>query len=162
MTLLKRTIAAVLAASLLIGLAPSSPVKADGAASTRNIILGAAAATLLIVNHNRKVHEKYAQDAQAQAALAAQRNDAQAAYASEKKANDNLTVANSELKREVAYQHDIITKQDQKLAMMKSSTLASPNYASTASVASTPRRPGVGSSSNPQTVAVVSYGWGTI
>jgi hypothetical protein len=162
MTLLKRTIAAALAASLLIGLAPSSPVKADGAASTRNIILGAAAATLLIVNHNRKVHEKYAQDAQAQAALAAQRNDAQAAYASEKKANDNLTVANSELKREVAYQHDIITKQDQKLAMMKSSTLASPNYASTASVASTPRRPGVGSSSNPQTVAVVSYGWGTI
>jgi|SRR5580700_3456268 hypothetical protein len=160
MTLLKRTIAAALAASLLVGLAPSGPVKADGAASTRNILLGAAAATLLIVNHNRKVHERYAQDAQTQAALAAQRNDAQAAYASEKKANENLQVANSELKREVAYQHDIITKQDQKLAAVKSSTLTSPNYASTSSVASTPRRPGVGS--NPQTVAVVSYGWGTI
>ena len=161
MTLFKRTIAAALAASLLVGLAPSAPVKADGAASTRNILIGAAAATLLIVNHNRKVHEKYAADAQAEASLAAQRNDAQAAYASEKKANENLQAANAELKREVAYQHDIITKQDQKLAMMKSSTLASPNYASTASVATTPRRPGVDSASN-QTVAVVSYGWGTI
>jgi hypothetical protein len=161
MTFLKRTIAAVLAASLLVGLAPSAPVKADGAASTRNILIGAAAATLLIVNHNRKVHERYAQDAQTQAALAAQRNDAQAAYASEKKANENLQAANAELKREVAYQHDIITKQDQKLAAVKSSTLTSPNYASTSSVATTSRKPGVGSTSN-QTVAVVSYGWGTI
>lgn len=162
MTFLKRTIAAALAAALLVGFTPSGAVKADGAASTRNIFIGAAAATLLIVNHNRQVHEKYAADAAAQASLAAQRNDAQAAYTSEKKANDNLMAANSELKREVAYQHDIITKQDQKMAMVKSSTLSSPNYTSTASVASTPRRPGVGSSSNPQTVAVVSYGWGTI
>jgi|ERR1022692_1119840 hypothetical protein len=161
MTNVKRTLAAVLAASLLVGLTPSGAVKADGAASTRNIFIGAAAATLLIVNHNRQVHEKYAQDAQAQAALAAQRNDAQAAYASEKKANDNLSAANSELKREVAYQHDIITKQNQQLAMVKSSTLTSPNYATTASVA-TPRRPGVAGNSNPQTVAMVSYGWGTI
>lgn len=161
MNFLKRTIAVALAASLLVGLAPSGPVKADGAASTRNILIGAAAATLLIVNHNRKVHERYAQDAQTQAALAAQRNDAQAAYSSEKKANENLQAANAELKREVAYQHDIITKQNQKLAAVKSSTLTSPNYASTASVASTPRRPGVDSNSN-QTVAVVSYGWGTI
>jgi hypothetical protein len=67
------------------------------------------------------------------------------------------------LKREVAYQHDIITKQDQKLAMVKSSTVTSPNYASTSTVASTPRRPGVAAgSTTPQTVAVVSYGWGTI
>ena len=159
MTYLKRTIAAVLAATLLVGLVPSSAVKADGAASTRNILIGAAAATLLIVNHNRKVHERYAQDAQTQATLAAQRNDAQAAYASEKKANDNLMVANSELKKEVAYQHDIITKQDQKLAMLKTSTLASPNYAATTSVASTSNKAGV---ANPRTVAVVSYGWGTI
>jgi hypothetical protein len=162
MTNVKRTLAAVLAASLLVGLTPSGAVKADGAASTRNIFIGAAAATLLIVNHNRQVHEKYAQDAQAQATLAAQRNDAQAAYTAEKKANDNLLAANSELKREVAYQHDIITQQNQKLAMVKSSTLTSPNYATTSSVATTPRRPGAAGSSNPQTVAVVSYGWGTI
>lgn len=158
MTYLKRTIAAVLAASLLVGFTPST-VKADGAASTRNILLGAAAATLIIVNHNRKVHERYAQDAQAQASLAAQRNDAQAAYASEKKANDNLTAAISELKREVAYQHDIITKQDKQLAMIKSSTVTAPGYAT---VASTSRRPGAAGSSNPQQVAAVTYGWGTI
>ena len=159
MTYLKRTMAAVLAASLLVGFTPSGAVKADGAASTRNILIGAAAATLLIVNHNRKVHEKYAADAQAQASLAAQRNDAQAAYASEKKANENLVAANSELKREVAYQHEIITRQNKQLAMVKSSTITSPSYAT---VASTPRRPGVAGSSNSQQVASVTYGWGTI
>src|SRR5580700_9908120 len=120
MTLFKRTTAAVLAAALLVGFTPSGAVKADGAASTRNILIGAAAATLLIVNHNRQVHEKYAADAQAQASLAAQRNDAQAAYASEKKANDNLAAANAELKREVAYQHNILTSQNSKIAMLKS------------------------------------------
>ena len=159
MTNMKKTIAAVLAASLLVGFTPSGAVKADGAASTRNILIGAAAATLLVVNHNRQVHEKYAQDAQAQASLAAQRNDAQAAYASEKKANSNLQVAISELKKEVAAQHSMITTQNHQLAMMKSSSAGSPNYATSARVASTPQKPGV---SSPQTVAVVSYGWGTI
>lgn len=158
MTIMKKTVAAVLAASLLVGFTPSGAVKADGAASTRNILIGAAAATLIIVNHNRKVHEKYAQDAQAQASLAAQRNDAQAAYAAEKKANQNLQAANSELKREVAYQHDIVTQQNHQIAMMKSSSVGSPNYATTAKVASTKSNGG----SHPQTVAVVSYGWGTI
>jgi len=158
MTIMKKTIAAVLAATLLVGFTPSSAVKADGAASTRNILIGAAAATLLIVNHNRIVHEKYAQDAQTQAALAAQRNDAQAAYASEKKANQNLQAANSELKREVAYQHEIVTQQNHQIAMMKSSSVGSPNYATAAKVASTNSSGG----SHPQTVAVVSYGWGTI
>ncbi|HEY5095398.1 MAG TPA: hypothetical protein VII69_09805 [Candidatus Eremiobacteraceae bacterium] len=159
MTTMKKTIAAVLAASLLVGFTPSGAVKADGAASTRNILIGAAAATLLIVNHNRQVHEKYAQDAQAQASLAAQRNDAQAAYSSEKKANSNLQVAISELKKEVATQHDMITAQNHQLAMMKSSTVGSPNYSTSARVATAPQKPGV---SSPQTVAVVSYGWGTI
>jgi ribose 5-phosphate isomerase len=158
MTIMKKTVAAVLAASLLVGFTPSSAVKADGAASTRNILIGAAAATLIIVNHNRKVHEKYAQDAQTQAALEAQRNNAQAAYASEKKANENLQAANSELKREVAYQHDIVTQQNHQIAMMKSSSVGSPNYATTAKVASTKSSGG----SHPQTVAVVSYGWGQI
>jgi hypothetical protein len=159
MTNLKKAVAGLLAAALLVGLTPAAAVKADGAASTRNILIGAAAATLLIVNHNRKVHERYAQDAQTQAALAAQRNDAQAAYASEKKANENLQVAISELKREVAYQHDVIGQQNQKLAMMKSSTLASPTYAATTQVA--PARNGSGNATG-QTVALVSYGWGTI
>src|SRR5450432_1988422 len=138
MTHIKKSIAAALAAVLLAGLVPASAVKDDGAASTRNILIGAAAATLLVVNHNRQVHEKYAQDAQAQASLAAQRNDAHAAYASEKKANSNLQVAISELKKEVAAQHSMITTQNHQLAMMKSSSAGSPNYATSARVASTP------------------------
>jgi hypothetical protein len=161
MTYIKKSIAAGLAAVLLAGLVPASAVKADGAASTRNILIGAAAATLLIVNHNRQVHEKYAQDAQTQAALAAQRNDAQAAYASEKNANANLQVAISELKREVAYQHDMIDQQRHQLAMVKSSTLSSPAYAAPARVAVNSAAGGSATDKS-QTVAVVSYGWGTI
>ena len=86
-------------------------------------------------------------------------SDAQAAYASEKKANANLQVAISELKKEVAAQHTMITAQNHQLAMMKSTAGGSPNYTASTRVATTPQKPGV---SNPQTVALVSYGWGTI
>lgn len=161
----KRLIAGMLAAGLLLSAMPATVAHADGAASTRNILfgLGAAAGTLIIINHNRQVHEKYAQDAQTEAALAAQRNDAQAAYASEKKANENLAVAISELKREVAYQHSIIEDQQNKIAMLKSSTLSSPTYSAPARVAAAPGVNGsVADKSTAKTVAVVSYGWGTI
>jgi hypothetical protein len=165
MSITKRTIAGVLVAGLLVGAMPAAAVRADGGASTRNILfgIGAAAGTLLIINHNRQVHEKYAQDAQTQAALAAQRNDAQAAYASEKKANDNLAAANAELKSEVAYQHNIITSQNSKIAMLKSSTLSAPAYSAPARVAAvSPASGTVTDKSSARTVAVVSYGWGTI
>jgi hypothetical protein len=164
MSITKRTIAGVLAAGLLLGTMPASAVRADGGASTRNILfgIGAAAGTLIIINHNRQVHEKYAQDAQTQAALAAQRNDAQAAYASEKKANENLAAANAELKSEVAYQHSIITTQNSKIAMLKSSTLSAPAYSAPARVAAAPTNGTVADKSTARTVAVVSYGWGTI
>jgi acyl-CoA synthetase (AMP-forming)/AMP-acid ligase II len=165
MSIAKRTIAGVLAAGLLVGTMPASAVRADGGASTRNILfgIGAAAGTLIIINHNRQVHEKYAQDAQTEAALAAQRNDAQAAYTSEKKANDNLAAANAELKKEVAYQHSIIDSQNSKIAMLKSSTLSAPTYSAPARVAAAPPTNGtVADKSTARTVAVVSYGWGTI
>ncbi len=165
MSITNRIIAGVLAAGLLVGTMPASVVRADGGASTRNILfgLGAAAGTLLIINHNRQVHEKYAADAQTQAALAAQRNDAQAAYAAEKKANENLAAANTELKSEVAYQHSIIQSQDSKIAMMKSSTLSAPAYSAPARVAAAPSASGtVADKATEKTVAVVSYGWGTI
>jgi len=165
MSITKRFIAGTIAAGLLLGTMPASAVRADGGASTRNILfgLGAAAGTLIIINHNRQVHERYAQDAQTQAALAAQRNDAQAAYASEKKANENLAVANDELKKEVAYQHSIIDQQQSKIAMMKSSTLSAPAYSAPARVATVSNANGtVADKSTAQTVAVVSYGWGTI
>ena len=75
-----KLVAAGLLGALLLALMPAPQALADGAASTRNILLGvgAAAGTLIIINHNKKVHEKYAEDAQKQAALAEQRDDAQA------------------------------------------------------------------------------------
>lgn len=67
-------------AMLIAGTAPT-PVIADGAASTRNLLLlGGAAATYLVIEHNRKVHEREAQAAAREAAAAEQRNDAWAAY----------------------------------------------------------------------------------
>ncbi len=96
----KRAIAGTTMVAMLALAAPSA-VFADGAASTRNILLGAGAATYLIIQHNRKVHERYAQDARRQADLQSQNNNTQAAYS-----NALAEIVN--LKREVAYQHSVI------------------------------------------------------
>jgi hypothetical protein len=48
--------AGALAATMTFGAV--APALADGAASTRNIILGGAAAAVLITNYNHKVHQK--------------------------------------------------------------------------------------------------------
>ena len=97
-------------AAMLAAAAPSAAL-ADGAASTRNILLGAGLATYLIIQHNRKVHERYAEDARRQAALQAQSSNAQAAYSSERSAYANALAEIAALKREVAYQHSIIAHQ---------------------------------------------------
>lgn len=55
----QRVLAAALAAALSVGMA--APALADGAASTRNIILLGTAAGILITNYNHKVREKRAQ-----------------------------------------------------------------------------------------------------
>jgi hypothetical protein len=53
----KRTLAAgVLAASMTFGAV--APAFADGAASTRNILIGGAAAAILVTNYNHKVRAK--------------------------------------------------------------------------------------------------------
>ncbi|MDQ6766601.1 MAG: hypothetical protein M3Z41_02195 [Candidatus Eremiobacteraeota bacterium] len=112
-------LAASLVAALLVSLAPAPRALADGAASTRNILMGigAAAGTLIIINHNKKVHQKYAEDAQKQAATAAQRDDARAAYRSEVRAYENQVAVTSELKREVAVKDRMI--EQQKLALQQ-------------------------------------------
>ena len=82
---------------------PSAPALADGAASTRNIIGGAAlvGGALLIINHNRKVHQKYAEYDRRQAYTQAQANNAEAAYASERQAynHEAALVAGSRVER---------------------------------------------------------------
>jgi hypothetical protein len=155
-----RIVAITLVAALLAMLAPQMPVFADGSASTRNILLlGAAAGTLIIINHNKQVHAKYAADAAAEASLAAQRNDAQTAYASEKKAYENEVALVGDLKNEVAYQHSIVVQQQKQLASLEPAgsrtSSATPFVAQTTVVKPTP----VGGTTE---VAATSYGWGTI
>ena len=155
---MSRFIAITALVGVLATLTPQAPVSADGAASTRNIILGGAAAALIIINHNKQVHAKYAQDAATQAQLAAQRDDANAAYAAEKKAYDSEAALVSDMKREVAYQHSVIDQLRHQVAQMQPAGVPgrpSNFVAQTTLVKPTP----VGGE---RQVAVTSYGWGTI
>lgn len=168
---IKRAIAASALAGVLAAAIPAAPALADGAASTRNIFLGVGAATYLIIQHNRKVHEKYAEDSRKQAALQSENNDAWAAYSSEKKANDNSLAEISDLKREVAYQHGVIVQQRSQLAMAQRSgyqvqTAYAPPARHAASQQQQQRHAAVASNARPQAkrndVAMVSYGWGSL
>ena len=146
-----RIIAATAALALgTVFLAPK-PVYADGAASTRNIIFGAAAigGALLIINHNKKVHEKYAEYDRRQAALSAENANMQAAYASERSAYNHEAALVSEYKREVAYQHNVIAQMRRQMGVAHSVGFAQPTQAS-AVVRSAHEQP-----------QVVSYGWGS-
>jgi hypothetical protein len=159
--LFKRALAGTTLAAMLALLVPAAPALADGAASTRNILLGIGAATYLIIQHNRKVHEKYAEDARRQAELQSENNDAWAAYSSEKRAYDNSVAEISDLKREVAYQHNIILAQRHQLSMTQRSGFTEQHVA----YAPAPRRGQAHHASRraPSTdVAMVSYGWGQI
>jgi hypothetical protein len=153
-----RFVAGTALAAILAGAVPAAPALADGAASTRNILLGIGAATYLIIQHTRKVHEKYAEDARRQAAAQQQANDAWAAYSSEKRAYDNEHAANQELQKEVAYQHSIIVKQRQQLAM---GPRVQREYV-TRQVAVQPNQSSPQTSAGGQQVAMVSYGWGQL
>lgn len=163
----KRALAVTsLAATVALAL-PAAPALANGAASTRNIIFGLGAASYLIIQHNRKVHEKYAEDARRQAELQSENHDAWAAYSSEKRAYDNSLAEISDLKREVAYQHNIILQQRGQLAMHRSSGPPAQRFAY---VRSQPVRHAqsrqhvrhVAARPAADTVAVVSYGWGNL
>ncbi|MDP9025639.1 MAG: hypothetical protein M3N13_09735 [Candidatus Eremiobacteraeota bacterium] len=134
-------------------MAPAATL-ADGRASTRNIILGVGAATYLIIQHNRKVHQRYAEDARRQAELSQQRNDAWSAYNSERAAYQQQLAANADLRREVAYQHHIISQQRQQLAMAPTRR----GFTQTVSMTSASKRMRAGG----RQVAMTSYGWGRL
>jgi hypothetical protein len=118
MNRIKRTLAAGALAGAFAMTVPAAPVYADGAASTRNLILLGAGAAYLIVQHNRKVHEHYAEDAQRQAALEAQNDQEAAAYEHERRAYREEAAANAALEREIAYQHTVIEQQRRQLAAL--------------------------------------------
>jgi hypothetical protein len=138
-------------------LAPA-PALADGAASTRNILLlGGAAAAYLIIQHNKKVHAQQAAEAQQQAETQASANNASAAYGSEKNAYDREAALNADLNREVAYQHSIIVQQQNLLASAGLHPVyiaQKPNSTHTVSHAKT--------ASQQVAVTTQGWGWGTI
>jgi hypothetical protein len=159
---LKRFMAGTVLAAMVAGVVPAAslvstaPARADGAASTRNILLlGGAAATYLIIQHNKKVHAQEAEASRQQAAAQESSSNAWAAYSSETKAYNNEVALNSDLKREVAYQHSVIAQQQKQLA----SAGMSPVYI--AQHSTKPTQPNVAHASSQQ-VALTSYGWGTI
>lgn len=145
--MLQRSLASLaLAASLAVMVIPSAPALADGAASTRNIIGGAAVAagTLLIINHNKQVHAREDAMSQQRAAAEESANNAQAAYAAEKASYNHQVAINNELKHEVAVQHSMIvsmrSRMNKQTAVLKAAQPAA---------AGAPAR-----------VAMTTYGWG--
>lgn len=144
---LNRTLTAIaLAGTVAAAAVPVAPALADGAASTRNIIGGAAliGGTLLIINHNKKVHEKEDQMASAQASAEESADNAQGAYAAERRAYLAQVAINGEYKHEVAVQHAMIVQMRNQLASSQRS----------GNVAAAPAAPA--------RVATTSYGWGTL
>jgi hypothetical protein len=145
----KRLIASALCAGLL-AVSAGAPALADGAASTRNIIFGAAAAgvgTWAIVNHNKKVHQKIDEkDAQIHA-LDQQRADAQTSYASEhQRYLHELAVANHYMAETSALKRQVASLRGQ----------VAQTRAVSVPVAAAPAQPG------PIKVASASYGWGRL
>lgn len=142
---IKQALAAAAMTGTLALAIPAAPVMADGAASTRNLILLGGAATYMIIQHNRKVHERYAEDARRQAALQSENNDAWAAYRQEQRAYAEEVKVNEQLKREIAYQHKVVDEQRHQLASLGMK------------VTQQRQRTDRGTQ-----VAMVTYGWGDI
>jgi hypothetical protein len=150
---IKQALASVALTGICAMLVPAAPTYADGAASTRNLIfLGVgAAATAIIINHNRKVHEKYAEDARRQAYLEEENGSMQAAYDQEQRAYNEQVAVNQSLKKEIAYQHNIVEQQKKQLAMLNSNGFMTQHVAQV----QTP-------SGQTQQIAMTSYGWGVV
>jgi hypothetical protein len=141
-------------AAIAVALGCPRPAAADGAASTRNIIFGAAAAgagTLLIINHNKKVHEKDAAYDRHQAETQARADQSQAAYDSERQAYAHEAALVSEYAKEVSYQHAVVHAQAEQIATLRRS-LAVAKSSGPRAHSGSPADPARG---------LVSYGWGS-
>jgi len=145
--------AAALASALGLTVFAPLPAAADGAASTRNILFGAAAAgvgTWAIINHNAKVHQKEAEQQQATAEAQAQANQTQAAYESERQAYKREAALVREYQKEVAYQHDQVRAQQKQIASLERSHMVAKTGGTV-----------VAQARLPQPIGGISYGWGT-
>ncbi len=151
------TLAAALGATAM----PAAPALADGAASTRNIIIGGAAATLLILNHNRKVHQKYAEKDRAISRQQARASNAEAAYESERLAYAHEAALVASYRHEVAMQHQEVLRLRHQIAMSRRTTHVAAARSQPAFhplVAAATSRADRGATR----VANVSYGWGAL
>ncbi len=156
-----------LTAALAATAIPAAPALADGAASTRNIILGGAAATLLIINHNRKVHQKYAEYDRRQAQTQAEASNAEAAYASERQAYAHEAALVQGYQHEVAVQHHEVVMLRRQLALAQ-------NRSHAQHVAAAQSRPAIhplvaaarverpAGASRQVASSSTSYGWGAL
>jgi len=171
-----RKIGLTLAVTGLLASVVPTAAYADGAASTRNIILGGAlvGGTLLILNHNKKVHQKEDEMAHAQQAAESEAAGAQSAYAHEASVassyHSQLQAAyreNISLKRQLASQHSELMKLRQQVGLLNNGKPAN----SAAFVQPAPLRPAVAaapmtatsqSAQSARSVPMLSYGWGTL
>jgi len=151
-----RTLAVLVLTALVAATLPAAPARADGAASTRNIILGGAlaAGTLLIINHNKKVHQKEDELSNARNQAEAQRDQA---YSSASTLRSQLAAENREmvaLKRQLAQQH-------QQIEQLRKQVSGTGGNTRNPFIAPTPR---VGSQAPSTRVASTSmaYGWGQL
>jgi uncharacterized protein (DUF2252 family) len=158
-----KAISAFIVTALLALTLPALPARADGAASTRNIILGGAlaAGTLLILNHNKKVHQKEDELSNARDQAQAQRDQAYASYQSEAASagalRKQLAAENREmasLKRQIAQQNSQIRQ------LRKQVSETNGNSAKNSFIGPPPTR----AASTPPTMrlAQASYGWGQL
>ncbi|MEA2664403.1 MAG: hypothetical protein QOI11_1347 [Candidatus Eremiobacteraeota bacterium] len=156
-----------LSAALAATAIPAAPALADGAASTRNIILGGAAATLLIINHNRKVHQKYAEYDRRQAQTQAAASNAEAAYRSERAAYAHEAALVQGYRHEVAVQHHEVVMLRRQLALAQkrahaehvAAVRARPAFHPLVAGARVEQRPAVPAR---QVASSASYGWGAL
>jgi hypothetical protein len=163
--MIKRNLACLaLAASLGMTAVPAAPALADGAASTRNIIGGAAivGGALLIINHNRKVHQKYAEYDRRQAYTQAQANNAAAAYQSERQAYNHEAALVAGYKHEVAIQHQEVLRLRHEIAMSRRNNA----HVASASAATGPMVAGARVERTQSGTRIASnapsYGWGAL
>lgn len=149
--------------ALSIGLAGSAvaPALADGAASTRNIIIGGAAATLLIINHNKKVHERYAEASRRQAQTQAEADNARSAYYSEKRAYEHEAALVQQYKREVAVQHREILALRHQVALERHRA-GQANAGRSVSFAQPAHVKPSAAADRSVKIASTSYGWGNL
>ncbi len=155
-----------LSAALALTAVPAAPALADGAASTRNILLGGAAATLLIINHNRKVHQKYAEYDRRQAQTQAEASNAEAAYESERSAYAHEAALVQGYQHEVTVQHHEVVVLRQELARAQSRGPAQHVAAARSRPAPRPLVAAAHVAQRPQAprqlASTTSYGWGTL